>query len=322
MTSTSARSDKSTSVRANRPAMKTARSLRMLRGAFAWLAPRAPSAAALLAERLFRTPPPYRGDATERDALFFADVETIPFGTKELSFWSFGEGPTVLLVHGWGGRGTQLRAFVDPLVRAGFRAVLFDAPGHSGAPFEQTSLPELGAAVKAILRAIGPVHGVIAHSMGCAATTIALEQPHDAMRIVFIAPPADMTGATARFGRVLDLPDEVVDLMERRIEAQFLRPMADYSVPKSAARMHDPLLVVHDHRDREVPFEDGARVARAWPGAELFATSGLGHVKILRAPAIVERALGFIACDQEGTTGRANGAGSSPRSAAAPAGTH
>lgn len=281
---------KSTSVRAKH----APRSIEWLRNTFAWLGPRAPEAAALLAEQLFRTPPPYRQEPFERDALFFADAQSVRFGDANLKVWSFGEGPAVLLVHGWGGRGTQLRAFIDPLVRAGFRAVLFDGPGHGDGRLRRSSLPELGAAVGAVLRALGPVHGIVAHSMGCAAATIALERHTGPMRLVFLAPPADLRGATTRFGRAFALSDEVVSKLERRIESQFLRPMTDYDVPKAARTMHHPLLVVHDHRDREVPFEDGARVARAWPNAQLWATTGLGHVKLLRDARVVSRAIDFV----------------------------
>ena len=42
--------------------------------------------------------------------------------------YSWGSGPTVLLVHGWEGRGSQLSAFAPALVKAGFRVVAVDMP--------------------------------------------------------------------------------------------------------------------------------------------------------------------------------------------------
>ena len=45
----------------------------------------------------------------------------------------WGEGPVVLLVHGWGGWRGQLGRFVAPLVDAGHRVVAVDAPGHGDA---------------------------------------------------------------------------------------------------------------------------------------------------------------------------------------------
>jgi len=41
-------------------------------------------------------------------------------GGRRIEMWKWGRGPAVLLAHGWGGRGAQLGAFVDPLVARGF----------------------------------------------------------------------------------------------------------------------------------------------------------------------------------------------------------
>ena len=39
---------------------------------------------------------------------------------------------------------------------------------------------------------------------------------------------------------------------------------------------------------------DGDAIARAWPGAELVTTHGLGHTKIVHDPDIVRRAAAFL----------------------------
>jgi hypothetical protein len=45
----------------------------------------------------------------------------------------------------------------------------------------------------------------------------------------------------------------------------------------------------------EVPFEEGAELARHWPGAELRPAAGLGHLRILRDARCVREAVGFLA---------------------------
>jgi hypothetical protein len=54
------------------------------------------------------------------------------------------------------------------------------------------------------------------------------------------------------------------------------------------------LLVLHDRDDKEVPLRAGREIARAWPGAELFVTNGLGHQRILRDPRAMEMVVGFV----------------------------
>ena len=53
--------------------------------------------------------------------------------------------------------------------------------------------------------------------------------------------------------------------------------------------------VFHDRADREVPFAAGAAIARAWPGAQLVPTEGLGHNRLLYAPEVVAPAVAFLA---------------------------
>src|SRR5512139_2122033 len=102
-----------------------------LRGALSFLSRAAPSLAAEAASRLFvlvpRVPRP-KGEA----AAFLASGEafTLRGAGRRLAAWSWGDGPAIVLAHGWGGRGSQMRAFVPPLLAAGYRAVVFDGPAH------------------------------------------------------------------------------------------------------------------------------------------------------------------------------------------------
>ena len=53
-------------------------------------------------------------------------------------------------------------------------------------------------------------------------------------------------------------------------------------------------LCVHDRQDAETAWSDSAAIARSWPGTRLITTSGLGHRRILRAPAVVAEVTGFV----------------------------
>jgi hypothetical protein len=70
--------------------------------------------------------------------------------------------------------------------------------------------------------------------------------------------------------------------------------MADLHVARIAAGLGTPALVVHDRTDGEVPWSDGDEVARAWPGARLRTTEGLGHRRVLRDPAVIAEATAFV----------------------------
>src|SRR6266566_4874742 len=133
--------------------------VRLLRPGLAALSALAPSLAARLAEPLFLTPPRHPAPAHEAAALQHARRTIVQVDGQPVTTWTWGHGPAVLLVHGWGGRGAQLARFVDPLVASGCAVMTFDAPGHGTSPERQSSIVAFGRAIHAIDRGLGPVRG-------------------------------------------------------------------------------------------------------------------------------------------------------------------
>jgi pimeloyl-ACP methyl ester carboxylesterase len=261
----------------------------------------APEGAAAIAERLFLTP--HRHPRPEAELELLATAHPIPFATRygELAAWEWGsEGPSVLLVHGWEGRGAQLGALVAPLVAVGFRVVTFDAPGHGDSPGERSSFFHFAEAVERAAKTLGPFHAVVAHSMGGATTLWASRLGPLAARLVLIAPPLDLRDFTRTLSSALGLPEGVRKRVHRRLGARFGVPIETVRAEGLAATMRGALLVVHDENDREVPIACGEAIARAWPGAELVRTRGLGHQRILRDAATLKRVVRFVAQNPRG----------------------
>ena len=278
-----------------------------IRGLLNGLSRVSPGTAAGVATVLFRTPPGRRRSDLPSSA--FASGQRVDFKVdgRRLAVWRWGKGPTALLVHGWGSRGARLGDFVAPLIRAGFSVVAFDAPGHGVSAGRLSSLPQFIAAIRAIGDRLGPLHAVVAHSMGGAATTLAMARGLDVKRAVFLAPAADPAGYSERFASVLGLSDDVVSRMKRGLERRFGLLWKEFDVLAAAKTLDAPLLVIHDSEDRDVPVADGAAIAAAWPGARLVTTKGLGHRRIVHDPAVVERAVAFLSQAESATrlSGRA-----------------
>jgi pimeloyl-ACP methyl ester carboxylesterase len=91
------------------------------------------------------------------------------------------------------------------------------------------------------------------------------------------------------------MPEALRRAMQAAIEERYGLRWFEIEVPRLAPRLKTPALVIHDHQDSFVPWEQGAALARAWPGARLLSTVGLGHGRILENDVVVRAATDFIA---------------------------
>ena len=265
---------------------------------FALLERVAPALGARWAERLWFTVP-RAGGRRDRLARPGRPFQVEVHG-RTVAGETWGEGPPVYLVHGWGGWRGQLDAFAAPLAMAGHRVVAFDALGHGDAdpgpegPGRSTIL-ELADSLAAVVAAHGPAAAVVAHSLGATATAYAMHDGLPVGRVVFVAPMADPLPYTRTFASRLGFGERTRTRLVRRIERRVAMPLSAFSVPDLARTMATPpLLLVHDRQDAETGWSDSEAIARAWPGARLVTTSGLGHRRILRDPAVVAEVTGFV----------------------------
>jgi pimeloyl-ACP methyl ester carboxylesterase len=220
-------------------------------------------------------------------------------GGDQIQAYSWGEGPSILLVHGWEGRATNFAAFIPALTVAGFRAVSFDAPGHGQSSGILSSAPAIAAGIQAVEQRTGPFYAIIAHSLGALASTCALSRGSYADRVIFLAACCWVKPLLTKFVERLGLPDD------KRLEL-FSFSAGEFRPEEISAEAVAPslggisALLMHDPADPEMPYEHSTAVANAWPGAVLFPVPGVGHRRILRSRAAIDRALAHLKTDPPG----------------------
>lgn len=266
-----------------------------LRALFGSLGHLAPGPAARIGEAIFCRPPRHELRPGELAFLATGRAFTVPVDGETIAAWSWGEGPRILLMHGWGSRASRFRHFVPPLLQAGFGVVALDGPGHGQTGGTRASLPQFAAALTAVSRASGGVAGAIGHSLGGAALLFAMRRGVPPVPAVVIAAPAHPASYFDRFARHLHLPRRVRARIQRSLEARFQLAWSDLHMPDVVARLTVPLLVIHDVDDLDVPLTDGYALADAAPSARLVETTGLGHRAIMRDPGVVREAVAFLA---------------------------
>ncbi len=301
-------SEKSTTVRSiNNSPSRVRPAVKLSRGLAALACRLFPASTAYWIERTVFAPPRARVSPHARKVL--ANARSFTAGAQGLAAWCWqpdpaGEvapcretsttRPTALLVHGWAGRGSQLTHFVQPLLDQGYRVVTFDAPGHGVSPGKRSSLPIIADAIAEVSAWVGGIDVVVAHSAGAASLTLALDRGLWIRRAALLAPLDDIHSLTYAFLRRQGISEAVIDRVEQRSARWLGMPWSYFRASRRAVERHEPVRIFHDRGDRDVPFSQGERLARAWPDATLRPVQGLGHRGILRAPTVIEEVTSFL----------------------------
>jgi len=279
-----------------------------VRTAFGTLERLAPGLGGRWAARLWLTIPPYRG---RQHVIPPGEPFTVTVDGSRVAGRSWGSGPTVYLVHGWGGVSAQLRAYLEPLLATGHRVVTFDAlshgesdPGRLGP--RRTSVPEMSAALDAVVAAQGPAHAIIAHSLGCNAVFFSMRHGLRAGRLVFLAPMTQPLPYTVTFGAALGYDARIRARMLDRVQRVAGVSWDSFDIPSQVQDVATPpLLTFHDPNDTVTRYADSVALAKVWPDAELVTVKELGHWRMLGDQAIVTRSVAFVTTEQQQRASRA-----------------
>jgi len=281
-------------------AAKTPFSLRLIRFMYRSLGPLFPAYFGRLAYEQWFTTTRFKTPRYELSALNSATRETIEVNDQSLAVYIWQDKTTepkatLLFIHGWTGRGTQIVNYIEKLNAIGYRVISFDGPAHGNSPGKQTSALEMTDAVLALNRQYGKFDAAITHSFGGMILIYAMSLGLKVDRCALICPPKDFQIILDNFQRILNLPDSVVQIMTRRLFAthgQITRDAVD--AVKNVKNLTGKSLLIHDEDDVEIPWQNSEEIAQAWPDAGFIKTRGLGHRRIIRDRKVISNIVKFL----------------------------
>lgn len=244
----------------------------------------------------FCSPAAYSTNVEEENCVRQGKPFQVQVRDKTIQAWRWGQGPAVLMVHGWSGRGAQFHRFIRPFVKAGYTVIAIDCPAHGASSGRITNYFEFTDTIRTLL--VGSdrldIRGIIGHSFGASAAINALAKERIEMALVGIAPILGLRELLLNTFERYGIPRAVYTGLISELETRF-----GYSLEKDdPQRLLNDLgglfLIVHDERDRTTPFSDSVRQANIHPHITLFRTKGLGHWQVLMDDAVVQAALGHF----------------------------
>ncbi|MBT8355512.1 MAG: alpha/beta fold hydrolase [Desulfofustis sp.] len=234
-----------------------------------------------------------------------AEQYDIPFEGQTLKVYGWGEGKTILLVHGWGSQASHMAFLGKNIAKSGFRVIAFDGPAHGKSEFNgshpRSSMPEFSRAIFHLSNHFGPIYGMVGHSFGGAvATFTACGQANlsgyqvEVEKLVLISAPSGIEAMVNHYCRNYALPDGSKSAVIEQLEREFPLKVGDYEINDALNKFAGEVLVVHDVGDPEVFIEEARQMVEGHRRVSLVETRGEGHRKILASRSLIKIVRSFL----------------------------
>ncbi|MDE1166351.1 MAG: alpha/beta fold hydrolase [Pseudomonas sp.] len=263
--------------------------LNWIRGINGTLGRLAPTHVARNMHQAFMTPRTLPPREWELAVLAKAERVTLRFG---LSALRWGQGPAVLLMHGWEGRPTQFAAMIEALVSAGYTVMALDGPGHGRSRGHKAHVVLFAQALLEAAGELPRLQAVIGHSMGGAAALLASQWGLRCEVMVSISAPARVLAVLRGFAQRVGLPPKARSAFIAQVERDVGMPAAHLDVGRYHLDM--PGLVVHAADDQVVDASEALLIHDAWFDSRLLTLPQGGHQRLLADPQVIEAVLGLL----------------------------
>ena len=233
----------------------------------------------------------------ENDIAFYSNGRQRKFkqGSYKFNVYEYGQGPKVLLVHGWTCSGARWKRYVDEIVSAGYTAIVMDAPGHGTSPGYCLPVPEYILCVEEVINFYDGLHSMITHSMGSLVAAVALSRSNhseDNISLVIMNSFADCDSLISRFAKCIGIADEVMEHTREWITNYTYAPLKYFSMVDHFENINAQILYIADKQDIVVPPVEVTKILSSSKSINFLQTTGLGHR--LRSDDVISSVLDHI----------------------------
>jgi pimeloyl-ACP methyl ester carboxylesterase len=218
-------------------------------------------------------------------------------------FATYGAGPPVLLLHGYGGSSDNFGFQVPALIASGRRVIVIDSRGQGRSSRDQRpfNYELMETDVVAVMDALSiPKADIVGWSDGAILSLImAMKHPERANHIFAFSPDMDPSGVATdwvskpimaraipffrdNYARLSPAPGDVEILLQDAGNVTSKQP--NYTA-QQLAQIHGPAIAIVDGDHEELMLPEHIRyIARTIPGAKLIILPGVSHFAPVQAP--------------------------------------
>ncbi|SDI15576.1 alpha/beta hydrolase [Winogradskyella thalassocola] len=235
--------------------------------------------AAKKAINLFASPRKGRYNDEQKRIIDSAFYEEISYDNLDIATYRWvGKGKTVLLAHGWESNASRWEYILKDLRSQDYNIIALDAPAHGRSDGKQFNAILYSEFINIVAKKFQP-DVLIGHSVGGMSCVFYMHkyQLPSIKKMVLLGAPAHFTGVFDRYKSMMGFNNKVSNGLDNIIIERFGQPVAYFSAANFTESITAKGLIIHDKKDRIIPYEDAQLIANRYKNAELISTTGFGH---------------------------------------------
>ena len=207
-----------------------------------------------------------------------SNKQVLKIGQHRIAYYHWpGDGPNVLLLHGWESNSGRWKSLVDTLTQSSFNVFAFDAPAHGYSGGLRVTPIQFAEIADHFIKTKNIDH-IVGHSFG-GYTVIYYghNYDHSLKSIVALAPTNSIRDVVNGMKKALNLNERTIQAFEKAFVKHYGSGPDDFDSAEFAKSISIPGLIIHDIGDEVLPIAGSQKIHNNWSQSEMIETEGLGH---------------------------------------------
>jgi len=235
--------------------------------------------AAKLAIALFSSP--QKGKLIKNDSSFLETAKQEKVDYKDISIMTYnwsGNKETILLTHGWESNTFRWKDLIQILQTLDYNIVSLDAPAHGKSTGKEFNAIFYSECIHVVAKKY-KANIVIGHSVGGMATIFSQHkyQLPSIKKLILLGSPSNFTGVFKRYVSMMNYNDKVSNAMNQFVLKHYNHLPEYFSAANFSEEITAKGLLIHDKKDRIIPYKDALDFEKKYTNAKLITTKGFGH---------------------------------------------
>ena len=250
--------------------------------------------AASQAIKLFSTPQKGKTTPKEAEYLKTAIQDHVTFENKSIKTYHWdGTEETILLAHGWESNSYRWKDLIELLQAKNYNIVALDAPAHGASGGKLFNALRYAECINLVAQKFN-AQTIIGHSVGGMATVFFQHkyQLKSTEKLILLGAPADFVGVFSRYEKMMGYNKRVSKALREYVLKHYNHLPEYFSPAEFSKDITAKGLVIHDKKDRIIPYKDGLKFKQNYANSTFISTKGYGHG--LKSEVIYQHILDFL----------------------------